>query len=172
MTCGIPNRNQRGVVLIVGMIVLVLISLFVVAAYRMSTTNLAAVGNMQFRAQALAAAELAIERKLGLPISTTTFSPESVDLDGNGTAEFSVSVSRSCLRALPIVATSPSGSGSSTSLGFTAGPKEYLLMLDYVAQVTDSTTGANAIIHQGFKSRVSQTDCDTVCPPALLQSCT
>jgi hypothetical protein len=172
MTCGIPNRNQRGVVLIVGMILLVLISLFVIAAYRMSTTNLAAVGNMQFRAQALAAAELAIERKLGLPVTTSTFSPESVDLDGNGTPEFTVSVSRSCLKASPIVATSPPGSGSSTSLGFTTGPKQYLLMFDYIAQVTDSTTGANATIHQGFKSRVSQIDCDTVCPPAPLQSCT
>ena len=172
MNCRVPFRDERGAVLIVGMIVLVLISLFVVAAYRMGTTNLAAVGNMQFRAQALAAAELAIERKLGLPVTTSTFSPESVDLDGNGTPEFTVSVARSCLKALPIVATSPSGSGSSTSLGFTAGPKEYILMLDYVAQVTDSTTGANATIHQGFKSRVSQTDCDIACPPAPSQSCT
>ena len=171
MTGRMPSSKERGAVLLVGMIILVLISLFVLAAFRMSTTNLAAVGNMQFRAQALAAAELAIERKLGLPVTTNTFTPENVDLDGNGSAEFSVSVVRSCLRAWPIVATSPPGTGSSTSLGFTGGPKEFYVMLDYRAQVTDVTTGAVATIHEGFKKRVSQADCDITCPPAPSQPC-
>lgn len=174
MTGRMPSFKERGAVLLVGIIILVLISLFVVAAFRISTTNLAAVGNMQFRAQALAAAELAIERKLGLEVSDTASVslPENVDLDGNGSNEFSVSVTRSCLRAWPIVATSPPGSGSSASLGFTIGPKEYYIMLDYRAQVSDTTTGAVATIHQGFKKRVSQSDCDVACPPAPSQACT
>jgi hypothetical protein len=169
MTPTLPRRRQRGIVLVVGMVILVLITLFVVSAYRMSTSHLTAVGNMQFRAQALAAAESATERVLGLPVLTTTFPAQIIDLNGDGNPEFSVTVVRSCLKATPILGASGSGTGSSVSLGFGSGAKEYSVLFDYQSLVSDVKTGAAATIHQGFKIQVTQAQCDAVCP--LIQPC-
>ena len=54
-------RAQRGVTLIIGLIMLVLITLMVTTAFMLSNTNLKAVGNMQFRDEAIAAANVATE---------------------------------------------------------------------------------------------------------------
>jgi Tfp pilus assembly protein PilX len=57
-------QKQRGVTLVIGLIMLVLITLMVISAFMLSNTNLKAVGNMQFRDEAIAAANVAIERSL------------------------------------------------------------------------------------------------------------
>ena len=50
-------HSQDGATLAVGMIMLTLITVLVTSAFNLSTTNLAAVGNMQFRDEAIAVAE-------------------------------------------------------------------------------------------------------------------
>ena len=50
--------SQRGVITIfISMLMLILITVLVVTAYSLSTTNLRAVGNVQVREEALAAAQ-------------------------------------------------------------------------------------------------------------------
>jgi Tfp pilus assembly protein PilX len=62
-------RSQRGVTLLVALIMLVVLTLFVTSALNTSKTNLQVVGNMQARAEALASGQQAIESVL----STTQF---------------------------------------------------------------------------------------------------
>lgn len=54
-------RRQRGAMLIVGLIMLLLVTLIVVAAIRMSTVHVQVVGNEQFRTEAGAAAHYALD---------------------------------------------------------------------------------------------------------------
>lgn len=59
-----PIRRQRGATLIVTLIMLVVITLFAVSAFNSSNINLKVVGNMQSRAEALAASQRTIEETL------------------------------------------------------------------------------------------------------------
>ena len=55
------SANESGMTLVVGLIMLLVITLFVVSAVRLSTANLRTVGNMQARNEAAAASQRAIE---------------------------------------------------------------------------------------------------------------
>ncbi len=54
-------RRQQGAALLIGMIMLLLITLTVTAAFNLSSSNLKSVGNLQTRNEAVAAANRAIE---------------------------------------------------------------------------------------------------------------
>lgn len=64
-------RKQDGVVLVVCMIMLLLITLFALAAINMSTVNLRTTTNSQIRAEAVAAAQQAIEEVVSTNFSAT-----------------------------------------------------------------------------------------------------
>jgi Tfp pilus assembly protein PilX len=53
--------RQGGAALVIGLIMLVLITLMLLAALNLGTTNFRAVSNMQFREEAIAAANQAID---------------------------------------------------------------------------------------------------------------
>ena len=55
---------QRGAALVVSLIMLVLITLMVIAALNLGTANFRAVSNTQFREQAIAAANVAIQDRI------------------------------------------------------------------------------------------------------------
>lgn len=167
----IDRHKQRGAVLAIALIMMVLITLMVTSAFRMSSTNLQAVGNFQFRSQALAAADVAIERMLGLVTFPTGGVDEPVDINRDGSNEYQVNVVRSCLRADPVVGTGGLGTGSSVTLGFTAVAKEYIGLLEYDATVSDPTTGTFVRVKQGVRQRMSQAECDSICPPGPLLNC-
>ena len=65
------RRCQRGVTLVVGMIMLVLITLLVLATFHLSRNNLEIVGNAQQRNEALAAAQQTIEAAVDSPLLTS-----------------------------------------------------------------------------------------------------
>ena len=54
--------SQRGVTLVVSLIVMILITMMVLAFLALSNSNFKSVGNMQFRNEATAAANKAIEQ--------------------------------------------------------------------------------------------------------------
>ena len=58
------KRNQQGLTLFVAMIILVMVTLLVVSAFRTSNTNLKIVNSMQGRQEALATAQAAVEQVL------------------------------------------------------------------------------------------------------------
>ena len=62
---------QRGAALAVSLIMLVLITLMVIAALNLGTSNFRAVSNTQFREQAIAAANVAIQDRISSELHGT-----------------------------------------------------------------------------------------------------
>lgn len=149
-------RRQRGVTLVVGLVMLILITLTVTTAFRLSSTNLKSVGNMQFRSEAVAAANEAIEQVISSPFSTTPGATQfNIDLNNDGTFDYVVDVvAPTCTSAS--VLTSSTGPGLQTSVdieGFEAPPPEYDTLWDIQATVTDTRSGTSVVVHQGVRRR-------------------
>ncbi|MBK7031669.1 MAG: pilus assembly PilX N-terminal domain-containing protein [Bacteroidales bacterium] len=58
--------RQSGATLVVGLIMLVAITLLMISAFSLSGGNLKAVSNMQFRNEAIAAANMGIEQTINI----------------------------------------------------------------------------------------------------------
>lgn len=147
------SSRQRGATLVVGLILLVLITLIVTSAFNLSTGNLKAVGNMQTRDEAVAAANVAIERIMSssaifiTPAARTeTVGPYSV------TVAAPVCISSVSIKDYTSADPNPNvlleggpGGGGGTATGFV------VTYWDINATVNDTTTGARADVHQGVK---------------------
>ncbi len=154
---------QRGATLVIGMIILVLITLFVVSGFTLSTMNLKAVGNMQFRDEAIAASNIAIEQIISsdftsLPVAATVL----VDIDQNGTDDYEIDVAAPvCIQAAP-VAVDPSTLSGVTS-GVTTS-SDYNTVWEIVATVdtvNSAQTGAAVTVRQGVRKRLTQAQYNT-----------
>ena len=98
------RRDQCGASALVALVFLVIVAFVVLTAYRLSGQQLQLAGNAQSRAQALAAANFAIERTISTvdflrAPATVAATPIGVDIDGNGADDLSVTVGMpSCYR--------------------------------------------------------------------------
>ena len=182
------HRRQRGATLVIGMIMLVLLTLFVIAAVNMSTLNLRVMGNTQARNEAVAAAQQVIERIVTTdfpknPVATTVTVDVAAGTDtvgsGSGATTYSVAIAApSCLNSIPIKVTELDatdvtndgpcfGSVACPTCGIVGGGgigvggNSYCsnTQWDVKATVTDQT-GANSsmIVHQGVGRRVATGD--------------
>lgn len=158
----IQARAQRGATLVVSLIMLVLITLLVTTAYTLSTSNLKAVGNMQFRNEAQAAANIAIQQVLS---SSFTSSPAAesvnVDLDNNGSTDYVVNIAQpTCVRAVLASAGGP----SSLSLPGMSTSSTWNTTWDIDATVSNAASGASVRIRSGNRVLLTQAQKDSVCP--------
>ena len=158
--------RQRGVTLIIGLIMLVVIILMVVTAFSLSSTNLKSVGNMQEREQAMAAANVAIEQLISSPFTNdpaaAVVSDISVDINNDDVTDYSVHIATPvCIRAVVAAAAAPSDAelGSSMSAGSTWNTD-----WDIDATVTDAASGTKVEVHQGIRVVLSSTQKTAVCP--------
>lgn len=161
-TTGYP-KSQRGAVLVVGLILLGVIMLMAISAYRMSSSNLRSVGNLQFRNEAVAAANKAIEQVIGSGFTNApTAETINVDLNNDGKADYVVSIDKpACIQATLAAATSP----SSLSLGTAfAASSTWNTVWDIKATVADTVSGASVKVHSGTRVLLSQTQKEAVCP--------
>lgn len=143
-----PMRRQRGVTLVVGLIFLLVMSLLAVSAIRFSSVNLRIAGNVQVQAEAMAAAEQAIEQVLGsaanfyAPLNARTI---DIDVDNNGSSDYRVAVSApECLLMQATPGYSANFSGFAPQDGY----------WDLRAVATDTRSGATVEVHQGVRARV------------------
>jgi Tfp pilus assembly protein PilX len=158
-----PAR-QRGATLIIGLIMIVLITLIVVNAFTLSSSNLKSVGNMQVREEGVAAANQAIERLIGSPFTDALGSQTfTVDINKDGTDDYSVAVMTPvCIRAATARVAAPSDVelGAAMSTGSTWNTD-----WEIDATVTDSSgSGASVRVKQGVRVLMSQSDKDIKCP--------
>jgi len=172
----VSQRDQRGVTLAVGLIMLFVITVMVVAAFKLSTINLSAVGNMQFREQALAAANLVINSEADAPfqnnIPIVIPGDRNVDIDGDGNPDFKVHFNAiSCVRA------SAEGAAASSSVTL---PVTMTTLSDYnsvwdfdvtATDATDGTTGAAVRVHEGVRVKLTQAQCNAHCATAVGTPC-
>lgn len=166
-----PLRRQRGVTLVVGLIMLVLITLVVTTGFMLSTTNLKAVGNMQFREEAIAAANVAIERVVSADFTLAPVeSSEDIDIDQDGTADYTVDISPApqCIKSIAIKSlpeTDPDF--KNCVIGALGTPICFETVWEITATVSPSgaaaLTGARATVRQGISKRVNVTNAK-ICP--------
>lgn len=172
-----PRSPQRGATLVIGMIMLILVTLFVLAAINMSSTNLLVMGNEQARNEAIEAAQQVIEQVSSKdftadPAGAVAFSPATVDVAGNGSTGYSVAVAPpKCLNSIQVKlteldATNPNdvpcfGSAASSAPGVPSGAGTgnsfcSSTQWDVSATATDpaNSTGTTITLHQGIGKRV------------------
>jgi hypothetical protein len=157
------RRNpQRGATLIVALIMIALITLLVINAFTLSSSNMKAVSNMQIRDEAVAATNQAIERMISsnfhIATSTQTW---TVDINKDGTTDYTVSTAPpSCIRATKATPGYP----SDVELGKTMSSGAlWNTDWDIEATVTDAATGASLKMHQGVRALLDQVAKEAVC---------
>lgn len=157
----ISLQRQRGATLVVGLIMLVLVTLMVVTAFTLSSSNLKAVGNMQFRNEAIAAANKAIEQVVSSNFTTATAAETiNVDMNSDGTNDYMVTVEKpDCVRATKAGKPPP----SSTSMPGLATAANWNTVWNIRAIVTDATTGANVTTHAGVRVLRTQAQKEAEC---------
>lgn len=182
------SRQQSGITLVTSLIFLVLISLFAITTFNLSSGNFRIVGNMEVRQESMSAAQVAVEQT----ISSNQFatnpdgvaeSPVNVDIDGDGTTDYVAAMTPkpSCTRARYIKQTELDASKRSdkgcltTSLQGNigldsadavakAGNSECTeTQWNIRAEVADPRTNAKVAINQGAGVRVLNAEAESAC---------
>lgn len=180
-----PTR-ERGFVLAIALVMLVILTMLVVSAWRFGNTSLKVAGNMQVKEEAVAAAQQVTEQVISTNFTTTlTASPPewpkqiNVDVNLDGNTDYQVDVpTPSCtstrsLQNADLDSTNPAdasciSSGTANNTGlivngvFVAQGQAWCNQQtwDIEARVTDVVTGANVATHQGVAMRTKVgTDC-------------
>lgn len=186
-----PLHRQRGVTLLVAMIMLVLLTLLALTSANVSRSTIQVVGNMQSRDQNIAAARQVLEEA----ISSTRFfdtpadaigspcadEPNSrcIDTNGDDTADIKVVLSPPpmCVQAKNLKNVDIDASktdeadcieAESQSFGVIGSVKGDSACADSTwelnAVATDTVTEATAQVTQGVTVRVPRVDVETSCP--------
>jgi Tfp pilus assembly protein PilX len=157
-----PIPLQRGTALVVSLIMLTLITILVITALNLGAGNFRAVTNAQFRDEAIAAANLAIQSRISStfldPPATTT---DEVDIDDDGTPDYVVQVTPTCISASVAETADPSSAALPPAMSLAS---TWNTVWDIAAVVTDDTTGASVVVHAGTRVLLGQTDKDIACP--------
>jgi Tfp pilus assembly protein PilX len=151
------THAQRGVTLVISLILLVMVTLMTVTAENLSTTNLKTVGNMQFRDEAVAAANRAMAQVLSSPFTTNPAAQSiNVDINNDDSIDYVAAMAQPrCLSAALASSSAPSslslGTGMSTqSLWNTTWD------LDATVSGGINTGGAVVRVHRGVRVQLSE----------------
>jgi hypothetical protein len=152
--------KQSGSVLLVALVMITLLTLLVLSAINSGTVNLRIAGNMQAQDGARAVAQQAIEKFISDYKNFCTNSPPApctkpvpggiaatgYDIDNDGTAEFSVTVSPPvCIQSAHQVP----GRSEDCKNGYKAGISCWDTLWQVQATATDSKSGASQTVIQG-----------------------
>ncbi|HUQ29575.1 MAG TPA: pilus assembly PilX N-terminal domain-containing protein [Usitatibacter sp.] len=170
------SRRQGGMTLLIAMIILVMITLLAVSAYRVSNTNLKVVGSMQGRQEGLAASQAVIEQVL----STLQFTRApgavasahwGIDINGDGNEDFDVKLSPQprCIRTAPVVIGTNPKPEDYPCIGSAVLGKAHMssycadTIWEITATTTDKLTASNTTVRQGVSVRVGVDDASSSC---------
>lgn len=157
--------NQRGAALVVGLIMLVLITIMLVSAMVLSTSNFRSVSNMQFREEALAAANRAIEQVISSNFTADPAAEEIlVDIDNDGDTDYAVQIDEpTCISAAMAFEADPSSSSLPPAMTVSG---TWNTVWDIRASVdNDSNVGGAAVtVRAGVRALLSEAQKDAVCP--------
>jgi hypothetical protein len=162
----IGRHSQQGAALVVGLIMLTLITVMVTSNFSLSASSLKAVGNAQFRGEALSAANGAIERVVSSPF-TDAPAAEVIDVDLNvdGNIDYRVQLAApQCIGASQVAGSALPPSSSSLGPAFSAATPTFETVWDLDATVTDANnSGATVQVHQGVRVLLTQAQYTSVC---------
>ncbi|PWV61035.1 pilus assembly PilX family protein [Plasticicumulans acidivorans] len=158
------HRHQRGTTLVIALLMLILITMMTLTGLTLSSSNLTAVGNMQFREQAIAAANKAIQQVIGSAfVDDPTAETIAVDLDDDGVTDFTVTVAQpQCVRAWQAGSAAPSSLSLPSAL---SASTSWHSIWEIDASVSDTDNTATAVqIRSGVRRLLSQAQKLAVCP--------
>jgi len=151
------SQKQQGATLIVGLIMLVMITLLMVSAFTLSGNNLKAVGNMQYRNEAIASANMAIEQTINLnyaaidPADYPTLI--NIDIDQDNTLDYTVSIPAPvCISGKPAPADLLTLSGVNANI---QNSNDFITLWEIRADATSAATGASVTARQGINKRLT-----------------
>jgi len=173
----LQRSKQQGLTLVTVLIVLVLITLVSITSFKLSSSNLQVVDNMQMRNQTNAAAEAAIENTISqatfitMPnVAVTTYA----SIGGSTTNDIKVVVTPTCIQIQPIPNASLNllnsndvgcmlGVSQQSGVAGTNGPNSMCAnsVWNIQAVATDLSTNSTSTIHRGVAVRVPIT---ATCP--------
>lgn len=181
-------RRQRGVSLLIALILLAAISFLSISAFNAGTTNLRVVGNTEARQGAQAAAQAVIDQTISNTLFTTdpaavAASPIDVDIDGDGNADYRpvLKPPPACTRvfALRMGELDPAlaadlacmGSGVSRTSGIespdaaTEAGKSLCANSEWLvrAETDEERTGVLLALNQGVGVRILEADSENYC---------
>ncbi len=165
MTPAHTRRNSRGVItLFVAVIMLLLTTLLVAIAFKLSTINLMAVGNVQARTGSVAAAEKVIEEFISGEPGTAEFDGGTVahvDINLDEVIDYVVEVPPpKCVRARR----ASSASASSVTLeGFSAAGA-WNTRWEINALAIDEATGARVKVLHARRYVLTEAEKNALCP--------
>jgi hypothetical protein len=160
-------RSQRGAALVVGLIMLVLITLMLVTALNLGTTNFRAMTNMQFRSEAIAAANEAIEQVISTPFTAAPAAETiDIDLDNDGDADYTVQIAvPQCVLASQAFSALPSSLGLPPTMTVST---TWNTVWDIDASVdpadANNVGGAAVRVRSGVRVLLSEAEKAAVCP--------
>lgn len=157
-------NKQRGSTLLVALVMLVLLTLMAISAMNATTSSIQIVGNAQFREEASAAGQKAIETVISSgTFKSTPPAAQQIDINGDGVADYNVTFtpSPSCVAYIAVSPGDPNVPaicyGSAAALCFWA-------TWNISAAVTDlHGSGATAALHQGVRTITGLNDALTYC---------
>ncbi len=158
----VSRHSQRGITLFVGMIMLVLITVMVTSAFMLSNSNLRAVGNMQAKDEAVAAANQAVEQYISSPFTDDPTKTDSINVDINrdDKVDYVVTIDVPvCLRA----AVDTNATKSSINLPNMSTVTSWNTLWEIQATVDNKTTGAKTVVKSGVRVLLTEEQKAKVC---------
>jgi len=164
VSTAIRNR-ERGTALVISLIMLVLITLLVMTALNLASSNFRSVSNTQFRDEAISAANVAIQQIIGSNfIEVPDAQDFDVDLDNDDVVDYVVTVARpTCIFADVAEAADP----SSLSLPVTmtaSSTWNTVWDLDATVAPENNAGQASVRVHSGVRMLLTQDQRDDFCP--------
>jgi hypothetical protein len=157
------RRSQTGATLVVSLIMLTLITLMIIAALAIGSGNFKTVSNMQYRDEAVDAANKAIDQVVSSAFALApTAETINVDLNNDLTTDYVVEIAEpQCVRATIAQVTAPSSESLPPAMGsvFT-----WNTVWDIQATVAGTNPGQAAVdVRAGVRVLLSQAQKDAVC---------
>ncbi len=184
------GSRQRGMALVVGLILLALMTVMAITSFNIGRTSLDIVGNMQQRQQVIVAANSAIQEAIStvrlfqapgsifLDPCGGTQNTRCFDINNDGEPDITVTLSPqpTCIQAQTIpngalTLGDPNQAGCATGAAQTFGIEGAATgsslcansVWEVTAVATDVVTGAEIVVTQGAAVRVSTDDVGTTC---------
>lgn len=160
----ISHSSQRGAALVVGLVMLVLVTIMMLAALTMSTSGFRSVSNMQFREEAIAAANRAIDQVISSPFAEEPSADTiSIDIDNDGDEDYSVDIERPvCVSATQAFNADPSSLSLPAEMTV-ASTWNTVWDIRATVNADQNAGGAAVVVRAGVRALVSEAQKDTEC---------
>ena len=162
----LERTSETGATLVVSLIMLTLITLMILAALAIGGANFRTVTNMQFRDEAIAAANTALDQ-----VTSSSFTDDPVaeqiyvDLDNDDTDDYEVNIDPpQCIRVTLAATTPPSSLSLPPTMSTASSWNTVWDIRATVAPVSGFNAGeATVVVHTGVRVLLSTAQKDLVC---------